>query len=299
MGITERINASLQTDPGLVRDHNEDFVTSWEPQNDGEAAKHGWLYIVADGVGGADAGEVASQFASERVIAHYLATSEINDWGRRLIDAMQAANTDLRQMVIERNENKRMATTMVATVVQGKQALIGNVGDSRGYHWQNGRLRQVTKDQSLVAKLVEEGAITEAEAVNHPHKNVILYSIGSERSPKMDLFRVNIQPNDAIILCSDGLTRHVSDEEISDIIKREPPTTASKQLIDMANSRGGQDNISVVILQFAAMQEDAGKTAVLPTTAKPTSQASLLLYTIFLSIVQTILILLVWFWLRI
>lgn len=298
MGINERINVSLQTDQGLVRDHNEDYVTCWEPQNDGEATKHGWLYIVADGVGGADAGEVASQFASERVIAHYLATSETKDWGRRLIDAMQAANTDLRQMVMDRNENKRMATTMVAAVIQGRQALIGNVGDSRGYHWHNGRLRQITKDQSLVAKLVEEGAISEAEAVNHPHKNVILYSIGSERSPKMDLFRVNIQPDDAIILCSDGLTRHVADEEIGHVLENEPPTEAATRLIAMANSRGGQDNISVGILRFSAQPEEEVKTAVLAITA-PASQTTLLLYTFLLSIVQTILILLVWYWLRV
>lgn len=298
MGITERITASLQTDQGLVRDHNEDYVTCWEPQNDGEATKHGWLYIVADGVGGADAGEVASQYASERVIAHYLANSETKDWGRRLINSMQAANTDLRQLVMERNENKRMATTMVAAVIQGKQALVGNVGDSRGYHWHNGRLRQVTKDQSLVAKLVEEGAITEAEAINHPHKNVILYSIGSERSPKMDLFRVNIQPGDMLILCSDGLTRHVSDAEISDILEHEPPATATARLIDMANSRGGQDNISVGILRFPAQPEEGGKTAVFAAT-EPSSQTTLLLYTFFLSIVQTILILLVWYWLRV
>lgn len=298
MGINERITASLQTDPGLVRDHNEDFITCWEPQNDGELAKHGWLYIVADGVGGADAGEVASQFASERVIAHYLANSETKDWGRRLINAMQAANTDLRQLVMDRNENKRMATTMVAVVVQGKQALVGNVGDSRGYHWHNGRLRQITKDQSLVAKLVEEGAITEAEAINHPHKNVILYSIGSERSPKMDLFRVNIQPGDIFILCSDGLTRHVSDQEISDVLAHEPPATATSRLIEMANSRGGQDNISVGILRFPSQQEEGGKTAVFATT-KTNGQNSLLLYTFFLSIVQTILILLTWYWLRV
>jgi protein phosphatase len=141
--------------------------------------------------------------------------------GKRLVNSMQTANTNLRQLVAERNQNKRMATTMVATAISDQIAYIANVGDSRGYHWRSSSLRQVTKDQSLVAKLVEEGAITEAEAATHPHRNVILYSIGSEKTPKIDLFEVVLDPGDIIFMCSDGLTRHVSDKEISDILGEE------------------------------------------------------------------------------
>ncbi|MEM7111554.1 MAG: Stp1/IreP family PP2C-type Ser/Thr phosphatase [Chloroflexota bacterium] len=298
--MTERINVSLRTDQGLVRDHNEDFVTSWEPKTTAEAEKHGWLYIVADGVGGADAGEVASQFASERVIAHYLANSETKSWGERLIRAMHSANTDLRQLVIERDANTRMATTMVAAVVQNGQAFIGNVGDSRGYHWRNGNFRQITKDQSLVAKLLEEGAITEEEAEDHPHKNVILYSIGSEASPKIDLFHIQLEPNDIVLLCSDGLSGYVTDSEIEAIISREVPETATKQLIALANQRGGPDNISVGLLQIT--DEETQEVEVAHSATEPvaqTSQTSLLLYTIFLSLVQTALIVMVWLWLTI
>lgn len=299
MGMLERIDASLRTDQGLVRDHNEDFVTSWEPKTSTEAAKHGWLYIVADGVGGADAGEVASQFASERVIAHYLANNGNSNWGQRLIRAMHAANTDLRQLVMERDENTRMATTMVAAVIQDEQAFIGNVGDSRGYHWRNGRLRQVTKDQSLVAKLLEEGAITEEEAEDHPHKNVILYSIGSEASPKIDLFQLRLEPEDILLLCSDGLSGYVRDDEIEAVIRRESPETATKHLITLANKRGGPDNISVGILKIAAAEPQKEVVQEAPSLPTKTNQASLLLYTLFLSIVQTILILIVWLWLAI
>jgi PPM family protein phosphatase len=304
-----QIEASLRTDQGLIRGHNEDFVSCWEPQTAAEAAKNGWLYVVADGVGGADAGEVASQYASERTISHFLENEQTADWGERLLQAMQGANDDLRQMVVDRNDNKRMATTMVAALIYNETAVIANVGDSRGYLWHANQLVQITKDQSLVAKLVEEGAITESEAVNHPHKNVILYSIGSERIPKIDLFEHELTTGDIIVLCSDGLTRHVDDEEISSIIQEQPPAEATKTLIEMANERGGQDNISVAIIRYGAGQakrpstsngQQGTMTTRRPLPAAPaTNRPFLWTYTILLSVIQTVLILLVWFLLRV
>jgi serine/threonine protein phosphatase PrpC len=207
------IRAAMQTDQGRVREHNEDFIMRQEPVNLEDEAANGWLYIVADGVGGADAGEFASEFASTQTVLHYSENSEQSHFGQRLVKSMQLANTDLRTHVAEGNDGKRMATTMVATVIADDgRAYIANVGDSRGYHWRDHTLRQITKDQSLVAKLVEEGAITEEEAASHPHRNVILFSIGSERTPKIDLFEVTLSWGDKIFLCSDGLTRHVSDD---------------------------------------------------------------------------------------
>ena len=240
----------MQTDRGRVRDHNEEYVICREPISADEEESNGWLYIVADGVGGADAGEVASEYASQQTVAHYIATNGEANPGKRLVNSMQAANTKLRQLVADRNQNKRMATTMVATAISDKIAYVANVGDSRGYHWRSSSMRQVTKDQSLVAKLVEEGAITEAEAANHPHRNVILYSIGSEKTPQIDLFEVALDPGDMIFMCSDGLTRHVSDEEISDILGREELESATSELIQLANQRGGEDNITAVIIAY-------------------------------------------------
>ena len=304
METREFIEASLQTDQGLIRDHNEDFVTFWEPKDVEDEAQNGWLYIVADGVGGADAGEVASQFASESVIAHFTNDHLDLDWGERLWRAMQAANTDLRQLVADRKDDSRMATTMVAAVFQGSRVVIGNVGDSRGYLWRNGRIRQITKDQSLVAKLVEEGAITEAEAFNHPRKNVILYSLGSEKEPKIDIYEEIAQPGDIFLLCSDGLTRHVFDEEIQEILLHQEPLRASRILVDLANDRGGEDNISVAVLRYNSPNgvEPQQPAVLVPdkqdkTTASPEHKAQrrmLWLYTIILSLVQTILIILIW-----
>ena len=301
------IDAYLQTDPGRIRDHNEDFVDCLEPTTVEDESKNGWLYIVADGVGGADAGEVASKYASEQVIEHYLAHNGESNWGQRLLNAMQEANTNLRQFVANRNDNSRMATTMVAAVIDDERVFIGNVGDSRGYHWCRDTLIQVTRDQSLVAKLLEEGAITEEEALKHPRKNVILYSLGSERLPKIDLFELFWQPGDMLVLCSDGLTKHVSDEEIGATVSRETPQAAANHLIQLANQRGGEDNISVIVIRYGtqaaarvASQAAARVTSQAPTTITLGSERLLLwLYTIVLSLVQSFLILLAWLLLRV
>lgn len=299
-----RINASLQTDQGQIRGHNEDFVAYKEPANADEAARNGWLYIVADGVGGADAGEVASEFATERTIHNYLADNETADWGNRLYSAMQKANTELRQLVLEQatTTGNRMATTMVAAVLHGNIATIANVGDSRGYHLKNGQLKQITKDHSLVARLVEEGAITEVEAENHPRKNVILHSLGSEASPRIDLFEVELTKGEQLVLCSDGLTRHVADDEIAKIISDRPPEEASEILVQLANDRGGEDNISVAILQVEALPDQAAAgprytigriAAIKPADAR--TRHALWIYTAVLALVQTVLIILIWF----
>ncbi len=253
------VDASLYTDQGQVRDHNEDFICSSEPQNAEEEADLGWLYIVADGVGGADAGEVASKLASNYTTDHYLNNTSKENLGERLHDAMQAANSELRRYVTE-NGNRRMATTMVAAAIREKDAYIVNVGDSRGYHWQKGSFRQITKDHSLVARLVEEGAITEEEAEVHPRKNVILFSLGSEKTPQIDIFHQQMEPGDVLLLCSDGLTRHVKDNELADTLSKYRPEKAARFLVDLANKRGGLDNISAVVINYNG--KNGQKTAV-------------------------------------
>jgi protein phosphatase len=295
------VTASLRTDVGQIRDHNEDFFIFQEPATNTEASRNGWLYIVADGVGGADAGEVASQFASEQTLSHYLQNDTQENPGQRLVDAMQTANTDLRRMVAERNNNSRMATTMVGVVITGGKAYIANVGDSRCYLWRKGSLEQVTKDQSLVAKLLEEGAITPEEAENHPRRNVILYSLGSERTPKIDLYERFLEADDRLLLCSDGLTRHVTDEELTFYLADDALEEVTQSLINLANNRGGQDNITAVILHFhgdglqksSGVQSDNGRATAVTPIPQP-AQKSLWGVTILLTLIQTILIIFLW-----
>ncbi len=297
------VNFSMRTDQGRVRDHNEDFVASHLPADPEEESQNGRLYIVADGVGGSDAGEVASRFATERTIHHYLASAGSDDWGERLRQSMLAANHELRQLVGNQYQGLRMATTMVAAVLHDDQATLANVGDSRGYHWRNGAIRQITKDQSLVARLLEEGAITEQEAANHPRKNVILHSLGSESAPQIDLYEVPLQPGEALIMCSDGLTRHVSDDEIASAVGALPVAEATENLIQLANSRGGEDNISVAILSIGeqiaasvpgsirAPRVVSGAEA-LPDSAR--ARRAMWIYTAILCAVQVLLIVLIW-----
>ncbi len=302
MTETGLVEASLRTDQGRVRPNNEDFVAWHEPQEAGEAERNGWLYILADGAGGMDAGEVASQFATERTLEHYLADGEERNWGRRLYKAMQAANTDLRELCASRNDNSRMATTMVATVIHDHRAHIANVGDSRAYVWRRGQLRQITKDQSLVAQLVDEGAITAEEAANHPRRNVILYSLGSERTPRIDLFTLELEPGDQLVVCSDGLTRHVSDEEIAMVLVDQPPDEATETLIKLANERGGQDNISVGVLAFRPMGSAArvvsGRRRARAGQISARGRAFLWVYTLLLSLVQSAVIFAIWLYLQ-
>lgn len=302
MGQGSPITAALRTDTGLVRGHNEDFVAAFEPATPEDQTRHGWLYIVADGVGGADAGEVASQYAAERAIHHYLSTNGMVPARERLMESMQSANTDLRSLAADRNDQRRMATTMVAAAIQGDQLTIGNVGDSRAYLWRRARFEQITRDQSLVARLVEEGAITAEEATTHPHKNIILTSIGSEKRPPVDLYERALQPGDLLLLCSDGLIRHVADNEIAAVLGNEEPEDAASDLVRLARQRGGEDNISVVVVQYG--EREAGYPAALAAAAAPAAvpiavgvveQPNLLPLTLSLAVVMVVLILLVWY----
>ena len=177
--------------------------------------------------------------------------------------------------------------------------------------WHNGRIEQITKDQSLVAKLVEEGAITEEEASYHPRRNVILYSLGSERSPKIDLFQYTLEKGDILFLCSDGLTRHVTDAEIAWTLNEESPEQATNTLIRKANERGGEDNISVAIIRFdgetavSPQKETPAKTKPLivtnnaPANVMVLDRSLLWMYTVALGLVQSALIFLVWLLLRV
>jgi protein phosphatase len=300
----ERINVSQRTDVGRVRSHNEDYVGSWQPSSAEELIEHGWLYIVADGVGGAEAGEVASRYATEQVITHFLQSTSDND-EERLRDAIQAANDDVRALAAERMNGGYMATTIVVAHFRDENVLLANVGDSRGYHWRDGILRQVTKDQSLVAKLVEEGAITEEEARVHPRRNVILSSLGSSREPQIDIFHTELSGGDKLLLCSDGLTGLVDDFEIAAIIEQQALADATQTLIDLANERGGSDNITVSLFEWAteAIAADA-KTGPVVISAETDAEdefagRNLWVYTFILAFVEAALILLIWYALRV
>ena len=240
------VESSQLSDIGLRRRHNEDYVACYEPNHPAELATHGRLYVLADGVGGGAAGEVASEYAVERIIYSYYQDQDGTPAGR-LCRAVDTANAAICAHNRERTDRREMATTVVAALIVGDQLTVANVGDSRAYLIHDGTIDQITQDHSLVAEMINEGSLTPQQAEAHPYRNVILRSIGPNDSVKVDLFTRQIAPRHTVFLCSDGLTRRVSDQEIAHIVTPQPSAQAARQLIDLANERGGEDNITVSI----------------------------------------------------
>ena len=252
-----RMRAAAMTDVGRVREHNEDSVLAIEYTRESmldPAEQH--LYVVADGMGGAEAGEVASAIAVE-TIREYI-EGKLDDAGagassgaELLAAALEQANSRIIEYVASHPESRGMGSTGVCALVTPQGAALAWVGDSRAYLMDGGTLRQVTKDHSLVQRLVEIGQITAEEARTHEHKNVITRSLGARQSGPAgaEALALKLKRGDKLMLCSDGLTAHVEDDQIHDILGRHhDPYEAARELIVAANSGGGTDNISVVVV---------------------------------------------------
>lgn len=237
------LRAGAATDVGLVRSNNQDQLLVADP-----------LYAVADGMGGAAAGEVASALAVEAL------EQEFNGEGRPtrptpdlLITAAQAANRAVWEEAEANPEMRGMGTTLVAlALVEGPQLAVVNIGDSRLYNLRGGVLRQVTYDHNLVAEMVAEGRISKEEAEVHPRRNIMTRALGVEPEVPIDLFLEEPLPGDRYLLCSDGLPRELSDDMIAALLRRlADPADAAKQLVEEAKARGGNDNITVVVVDVA------------------------------------------------
>lgn len=237
------------TDVGLVRVLNEDNW-GWT-----RLADNIYLYAVADGMGGHECGEVASQMAVETLcrVAHerVAATAQLTPEALENIldETFQTSNNTIKDH--SEHMGNDMGTTLVTAMVLGdKAALVANVGDSRGYLMRRGVLHQITRDHSLVARMVEQNRITAEEARNHPHSNILLRTVGTERNVEIDIFRVELESGDRILLCSDGLWGEVEDEEIESLMNRHEDTRVlCRELIRSAHQGGGRDNITVMVVQ--------------------------------------------------
>jgi len=257
LGGTIRLRAAAMTDVGRVREHNEDSVLAVEYVRESmvEAAQS-HLYVVADGMGGAEAGEVASAIAVQTIrsyIEKHLDTArgEVKNGAELLTAALEEANSRIIEYVASHPESRGMGSTGVCALVAHNDAAVAWVGDSRGYLMEGATLRQVTKDHSLVQRLVEIGQITAEEAHTHEHKNVITRSLGARQSGPAgaEAVAVKLKRGDKLMLCSDGLTAHVMDNQIGDILTRNTdPFDAARELIVAANAGGGTDNISVIVV---------------------------------------------------
>ncbi|MGE0823774.1 MAG: Stp1/IreP family PP2C-type Ser/Thr phosphatase [Candidatus Binatia bacterium] len=255
-GHGRRSRSACLTDVGQHREHNEDAVLIKEQHVATVAGDtFAGLYIVSDGMGGAAAGEVASALTIG-TIARHIETAQTegdsqNDavWEEHLRSALEAANSEILAYAKAHPESAGLGATVVAAVLHGQQVSLAWVGDSRIYLWENGRLQQLSRDHSLVARLVEIGQLAPEEARNHEHRNVLIRSLGSKEHVVVDVLSRPLRRGSRLLLCSDGLTSHVEDHSIADILSRHrDPADAAAELVVAANADGGSDNISVVIV---------------------------------------------------
>jgi serine/threonine protein phosphatase PrpC len=229
---------------GRKRRHNEDSYVVQPP-----------LFAVADGMGGAKAGEIASSLA-----AAALQESDGNGatGEERVAALIEEANRRVFRRASEDTEASGMGTTMTVALVEGDRIAIGHVGDSRAYLIRDGRLEQLTDDHSLVAELVRSGKLTPEEAETHPQRSVITRAVGTEPDVDVDTFSIEGEPGDVFLICSDGLTDMVAEETILEAVERNRVDlkAAAKELVNAANRGGGEDNITVVFFELSDEEPD-------------------------------------------
>ena len=222
------------SDVGRVRTHNEDSVLAQPP-----------LFVVADGLGGHEAGEVASSIAIETIRDHAPRRPD----AKALARAVKAANREVIRSAREGYGKQGMGTTMTAAIVEGTHIAIAHIGDSRAYLLRSGQLEQITEDHSMVADMIRRGQLTEAEARYHPNRSVITRALGTDPAVVADTYELTAGSGDRLLLCSDGLTGMLEDAMIAETLATySDPAEAARALVDAANDAGGHDNVSVVIV---------------------------------------------------
>jgi protein phosphatase len=230
------------------RPNNEDFVAFFEPSDPQEREVSGCIYIVADGVGGASIGERASKYACEKVLYEYFQHPEIEP-GERLKLVIAQVNREIFDYA--ENNGIRMATTIAVAVVLKNILIVANVGDSRVYLIHGNQVQQITLDHSIVGEIVHQGMMSEIEAQMSRLKNRLTRSVGGSKEVQVDVFNsIQLQSDDKILLCTDGLTRYALKEDLMRMTKGETSKEITIRMVDFANQRGGADNISVVLVLY-------------------------------------------------
>jgi len=238
-------DAAFRTDTGRQRNANEDSLFTRAP-----------LFVVADGMGGAQAGEVASKTAAETFHGELPPGPPENVLGRTI----EAANRRVHELALSDPSLAGMGTTVTAAIVdpEGEEVAIGHVGDSRAYRLRGGKLEQLTRDHSLVEEMRRKGQLTDAQAEDHPQRSIITRALGPEPEVEVDLQTVPAKPGDVFLICSDGLTTMLDDEHVARLLMRATTMEAAvRALVDEANRAGGRDNITVVAFKL----EDAAAPA--------------------------------------
>lgn len=243
------MNFTVESDIGLKRPINEDRAAFFERPDRFKLA------ILADGMGGHNAGDVASEMAIremqrlfEEVDATQFATKQSKlEWLR---DAVSHINQQIYHYSLAHENCKGMGTTMIAILLDQNDCMISHVGDSRVYHFTNEAVKLVTRDHSYVNILLENGEISEEEAKNHPQRNFILKALGTEISIEPDFYEMTLAPDTYLLICSDGLSNKLTTEELAQVIQLPiSMQEKGKKFVQMANERGGEDNISLILMK--------------------------------------------------
>ena len=230
-----------RTDVGCVRDHNEDSLVVAPP-----------LFAVADGMGGHAAGEVASEIAVN-VLAD-LAPKDLD--GAVLEHAVEEANHEIIRAARDGRGRDGMGTTLTACMLENERLIIAQVGDSRAYLLHHGKLQQLTRDHSLMADMIEAGQLTPEEARHHPQRSVITRALGSDPNTRPDMYEINVETGDRLLVCSDGLSSMIEDEQIEAVMRRVPdPQRCASQLVNEAIAAGGHDNVTVIVSNVTGFAE--------------------------------------------
>jgi len=231
-------NWAAVTDIGRLRTHNEDSVLAQPP-----------LFVVADGLGGHEAGEVASSIAVETLRDHAPRRADSNALAR----AVRAANREVIRAAREGVGRSGMGTTLTAAIVEGGTIAIAHVGDSRAYLLHDGALRRLSEDHSMVADMIRRGQLTEADARVHPNRSVITRALGTDTNMVADTYEIDASTGDRLLLCSDGLTGMLEDARIAELLGGySDPGVAASELVAAANEAGGHDNVSVIVVDIRA-----------------------------------------------
>ena len=237
------------TDPGCVRPQNQDAFKMEQLD------KNALLCVVCDGMGGAKSGNIASTLAvdifTQEVRAAYKSGMSFEQMSALMLSAGKTANTAVYTKAQQGEEFRGMGTTLVAALIQGKCAAVLNVGDSRAYRINRGGIRRVTTDHSVVELMIQRGEVTQEEARHYPGRNLITRAVGTESDVKCDLFRLDLDRGDCVLLCSDGLTNLVDDQEILfEVVHGANKQRCCQSLLKIAQNRGAPDNVTCVLAQL-------------------------------------------------
>ncbi len=246
-----------QTDSGLMRENNEDAVGFHEATG---------IAVLADGMGGYNAGEVASNMATSfintemsRWLAESAATATVQDIRRALEICVGNANTSVFRAAHANAQYSGMGTTLVAGVFRGADLVIGHIGDSRCYRLRQGEMTQITRDHSLLQEQLDAGLLTPEQAALSMNKNLVTRALGVDDAVLLEVHEHTVEPGDVYLMCSDGLSDMVRDQDIAKVLQMPtPPDVRAKALVDMANAHGGRDNITVLLVQAESAGEKRG-----------------------------------------